>query len=275
MKKKGKTTKRALNKAQKGIKASSQFRVEFPLSEALSKPEVHDTAKKLNISSEKYVRLIEALYSIISPQEVRSLRVEDSLDLVLVNDWKNLFRLYRQGDDYFAEMSDPLWEIYSRFRKGGNKKGHDSTSKLQGAFFKLLLRNLIGKPLEAIDQSTIASLATVIGTGIANAWFSDSKSRSEVIAEELKNEFARAIEGIMRLKYPPKVVKSSRAIIAKERITIETAQELCGNLRRLPTKSEVRFAMEDKRHGYANERGRASSKWNDLFQRCGLEALKN
>ena len=241
----------------------------------LSSPEVHNTAKKLDISPEKFVRLIEALYSVISPQEFRSLLAEDSHDLVVVNDWDGLFRLYRRGDDYFAEMSDPLWEIYSRFRKGGNKKGHDSTSKLQGAFFKLLLRKVIGKPLRAMDQSAIVSLALVIGTGMANAWFCDSKERSEIIAEELKNEFAKAIEGIMRLKYPPDLVKSSGAKIAKERVAIETALELCGNIRRLPTKSEVRFAMEDKGHGYVNDRGRATSRWKDLFERCGLEALKD
>jgi hypothetical protein len=276
MKKINKAAKGASTKAQRGIKVPDKpFRVEFPISEVLSLPEIHDEAKRLDISPEKYVRLIEALYSIISPQEVRSLLVKHSHDEVLVNDWEGLFRLYRRGDDYFAEMSDPLWEINSRFRKGGNQKGYGLTSKLQGAFFALLLRKQIGKPLGAMDQNIIASLTHVIGTGVANIWFCDSKKHSEIMVDDLTNEFDKAIKGIWRLRHPPKAVKSSGAKIAKDRVAIETAQELCGNLRRLPTKSEVRFAMEEHGYLFSDERSRAASNWKNLFKRCGLETLKD
>jgi hypothetical protein len=191
--------------------------------------------------------------------------------------WDGLFTLYQTGKMYRAELSEELAERVSKFQKGNDKHKHyGDTAKLQQAIFLLKLRKERGVALVHLDSVIISILAEVIGGKMMDAWSDQSPIESKNIKDDLNNSFVRAVNGLMKLKHPLKAKHTTdQKGIAMDRLAIETAQKICGELGRLPTKTEVRCCMEEKGHEYANERGRAASKWKDLFQRCGLEALKD
>jgi hypothetical protein len=192
-----------------------------------------------------------------------------------IESWDDLFVLYKRGDEYVAELSDKLVAIDTRHLKGNTSKGYEEIAKLQRAIFCIQIRSQVGKPLLEIDSTILNDLTGTIGDMMNDAWFDQSEGASLNKAEELKNLFSKAIDGMMRLKYPSKKVRSAGSTIAKERVAIAFAKELCGAMRRLPTKAEVRSFMEQEGHGYVDERGRATSKWSELFTRSGLGALKD
>ena len=224
-----------------------------------------------------------------SPEEI------DALGWKPLKSWDGLFSLFRKGNGFVAEMSDRLVAIHSKYRKANTQEvknkagiGNEELEKLQRALFLLNLRKRKVISCGEMDAIILSDLTESIGAMMSEAWHyipkklegavslqaSSSDSGSLNRAEELKRFFSRAVDGLMKLKYPTRA-KSSGADVAKEVLAIEQAKLLCGNLCRLPTKSEVRFAMEEQGHRYSDERSRAASNWKNLFKRCGLEALKD
>ena len=225
-----------------------------------------------------------------SPEEI------DAKGWKPLKSWDGLFSLYKQGNEFVAEMSDRLVAIHTKYRKANTQEvkneagiGNVELENLQRALFLLNLRKRKVISCGDIDAIILSDLTESIGAMMSEAWHyipkkmegavslraSSSDSGSSNRAGELKRFFSRAVDGLMKLKYPSRA-KSSGAVVAKEVLAIEQAQLLCGKLRRLPTKSEVRFAMEESEHGFSTERSKGvDGKWRDLFQRCGLDALKD
>jgi hypothetical protein len=247
-----------------------------PLAEVLASPSSQRLMQKFNVSSNQFLSLVLAMYhvhEIALPQRI-------SLSPVGPKVWKkvtslgDLFVLYRSGDEYIAEFSEKLAALDSRLRKANDEKGYEQVSTLQRAIFSLLLRKRLGQPIHSLDSSILDDLTDTIGALISEAWFNVSEGGSQNKADDLKLLFGRAVDGLIRLKYPSKAKHSGKQH-QKARVAIAFARELCGKLRRLPTKSEVRSLMEEKKYGFADERSRAASKWKDLFKRSSLEALKD
>ena len=210
--------------------------------------------------------------------------------------WEGLFTLYRRGNVFVAELSDRLVDKEMKYRKANTQKirnaagiGIQELEKLQRALFCLHLRKLMGKSLGPIDAVILSDLTESVGAMMSEAWNyfpkkkqgavslgeSSSVSGSSNRAVELTRFFSKAVSGLMNLKNHTKKATFSFSDIGKERAAIECARSLCGVLKRLPTKSEFRIAMEEKDYVYPNDRSRAAAKWDNMFLRCGLEALKD
>jgi hypothetical protein len=242
---------------------------------------VLEASVRTKLSSNALLESYSILGSLFPVEELMRLSKWSSKELEAfgwkrVQVWDGLFTLYQNGEIYRAELSEKLADKISQFQKGNDKHKHyGETIKLQQAIFLLKLRKERGESFVHLDSVIVSILAEVIGGKMIDAWSTQSPIESKNIKDDLNNSFVRAVNGLMKLKHPLKAKHTTdQRGITMDQLAIETAQKICGELRRLPTKSEVRFAMEEKGHKYANERGRAASRWKDLFQRCGLEALK-
>jgi hypothetical protein len=192
----------------------------------------------------------------------------------LVESFPKLFLLYRRGIEYRADLSDELAFLDTRFKKGQQvTKDYGSIMKLQRGLFFLMVRKEAQKVGEVLEDQLLADFIETIGTRLHEAWHNASEPGSKNQADNIKNLFSTAIDGLMRLKFPEKA-RCSGANHPKERIAIAYARELCERIGRHPTKSEVRSMMENDGHGYVVLRGREEQKWRDFFLRSGLEGLK-
>lgn len=245
------------------------------LPEVLFSPLVNELKETLGVSEEELIKLTAAMLHLmkIDPPQQLSLLPDNSNGWELVERLENLFILYRHGDHYLALLSEKLRAIESRFCKGNDLKGLEKVNGMQRAVFLLMIRSRTGELNKHFEAMLIKDLTDSIGATMGEAWFCNSPIDTRNKADELCNLYSRSIKGMVRLKNPSNA-KHARKEVPMERTAIEYARVLCGKLRRLPTKSELRYLMEKNGFGYSNERSRARSKYTDLFERSGLEALK-
>jgi hypothetical protein len=193
----------------------------------------------------------------------------------IVESLPGLFVLYRRGVEYRAVLSEGLALLDARFKKGQQStKDYDAVMKLQRGLFYLIVQKEAEHLSDDLRGQFLADFVDTIGTRLHAAWHNSSQPQSKIQADNIKNLFAKALDGLMRLKFPERA-KSSGANQSKERIAIAYARELCEWFGRHPTKTEVRSKMEEHGLGYVVSRGREKQKWKDLFARCGLEGLKD
>ena len=231
----------------------------------------------LILSPKQFVELADALHKlkVKSPEPVNlpSLLSPELDGWEVVESFPRLFVLYQRGIEYRADLSAELALRDARYKKGQqDTKDYDSIMQLQRGLFLLVIG--VEAKKEAFERQLLSDLSETIGTRLHEVWFNASKPSSQNQAVDLKSLFSKAIDGLMRLKFPENA-KGSGAKSSKERIAIAFARELCERLRRHPTKSEVRSLMEKDGHGYVAERGRENQKWKDLFGRSGLDSLKD
>jgi hypothetical protein len=196
----------------------------------------------------------------------------------MTHTWPDLFTLYKRGENYRAELSDKLAGKVFKSQKGNDEHNqYGETLKLQQAIFLLKMRKERGESFDHLDSVIVSILTEVIGGKMMNAWRIQSPIESRNIKDDLNNSFVRAVNGLMKLKHPLKAKHTTdEGGVAMWLRAIKSAQELCGELRRLPAKAEVRSFMEEKGYRFSMERSKGvDGKWRKMFIDSGLEDLKD
>jgi len=187
--------------------------------------------------------------------------------------YHGLFYVFTARGKWLVELDSRLALIDERFRRGHKtKEDLNETAIMVNALWytaaaaQELNHRDNGLALEIAGES----MAKAIGKPLIDAFRASNESRAGIEIDNLKQLFNKALDGLMRLKYPGKAVGSGKAI-AEERIVILCARELCEKFKRLPTQREVREAMMQM--GYGPQEGKSKGikgRWKDLFRRSGF-----
>lgn len=196
--------------------------------------------------------------------------------------WDGLFDLYTKDDEILVELAPDLQKVEWALLRGHTN--YDASSqRISASMFRLLLREfsrMEGRPHDTFGfdhaaREVYADLSETIGSKVLAIFTAHSEEEAQKSAKEACSMFKRALDGMVKSKYPQKARGSGDAI-PKEVLAIWTAQGLCHHFRRLPTKSEVRQKLEAIGVTYAAEKSKdVEGKWRDLFGRSGLHDLPN
>lgn len=194
----------------------------------------------------------------------------------IVHDWgEDLFTLYRRGDEYDCWPNLGMQKLIIRLGLGIEGRDSDATQRIWWAI--TLLGNRAKSAPQGYDKDhdelILQELTSTIGVMINDLKTEKSEGACKNKASRIGALVNRAVERMISAKYQSPQ-KHTGANDSKEMIAIATALSLCQLRQCLPSKSEIIGRMTASGHGYVNDRGRAASRWNDLFKRCGLEVLK-
>jgi hypothetical protein len=199
---------------------------------------------------------------------------------VLDQSWPGLFDLYVKDGEARAELSPELNDIQNALTRGRSIDDHD-TGRLESALFMSCVLRRIEEGAGdsfAIDywrQYVGNEVAGVLGPVVEKILAAKTSRRAELAARGLVNVMKRAAKGFVRMKFPRPTRGNARDkgwCTPKALLVIEHARVLCEELRRLPTKGEVRRSLEMAGFGYGNSKG-IKNLWNSLFVRAGLSGL--
>ena len=189
----------------------------------------------------------------------------------------DLFILERTGGAYTASPSYGLAHHRDLLLRGHTPDDH-KTANLEDAL--LLLAYLKTYPSEryggeersAIEKQVMSQLAEEIGEFVLNSYIAETKERSELESDKAMLVLKKALSGIVRMHHhvPTRNTgkKINRALVA-----IQSATDLCAELKRLPTKAEMRLSMEGMGWIYSEKSKDIPGQWRGLFNTAGLESL--
>ena len=214
-----------------------------------------------------------------------------------------LFSIYVRGKDVLVEMEPALAEVEMAVLRGRGTKHwlpkHQSAIKLEkaleqvsvyyqarkGGFAglnqrgKKLLQQLALQAVEMMGEAFSPHLEefnSAIWTMLEHKEQSSAEKtyrRAEQAAGSLRAVFKRASEGMMRTAFHAKKrARGSGEDCPKELLAIRHAQILCGQLRELPTKTDVKRSLSAIGVGYIKDRNE-NTKWDKLFEMAGLGGL--
>ena len=216
----------------------------------------------------------------MSEENHSSLLSREASGFVLVQSWHGLFKLYSKGDEFVAELSPELRKLEWALLRGHTN--HDESSpKISESMFWLCVQAFArqeGDGLNIADFELAAgkvysNLAETLGVEILRIIAAQSEEEALKAAKTARSMFDRALAGMVKGRFP-KRARGSGDAFPKEVMAIWTAEGLCGHLRRLPTKAEVREKLEMICVTYAvANSGDVEGKWRDLFGRSGLYSL--
>lgn len=274
----------------------------FSEEEFMAMPSVKKQAELFRLSQSDYCQMLRMASPLLGSKAIMKLRelsnVRDDGGWKLVDEWDGLFSLYKRGNEFTAELSASLEAHDLSLQKANvDKKGKDlkygkkDLDNLQIALFFLSARERERKTprgLRPLDIVITQLLTHTIGSMLSEALYyipkrkenavsiraGESKSGGTNKATELKRFFSRAIDGLMKMKYPENSRGAGKKL-SRNRLAIECARRLCGHWQRLPTKSEVRFFMEVNGESFSERSKGVDGRWRKLFMDSGLETLKD
>ena len=204
----------------------------------------------------------------------------ESRGFVLLQSWAGLFNLYVRGNEVIAELAPELRKIeWALFR--GHTNYDESSPKISESMFLLCVQafarqeeeRLNAPDFERVAGKVCSSLAETLGVEVLKIITARTEDQAQKALKAACSMFNRALEGMVRGKFPKKARGSGDAF-PKEVLAIWTATTLCEHLRRLPTKAEVRERLEAIGVTYAAGNSKdVEAKWRDLFGRSGLYRL--
>jgi hypothetical protein len=216
----------------------------------------------------------------LSSNTAPSLLSWEARGYTLVQTWDGLFCLYSKGDEFVAELSPELRKIEWALLRG-HTNYDESSPKISESMFWLCVQAFARKEGDGLNIADFeqaagkvySDLAETLGVEILRIVTAQSEEEASEAAKTARSMFDRAIAGMVKGRFPKKARGSGDAF-PKEVMAIWTAQGLCGHLRRLPTKAEVREKLEmiGVTYAVANS-GDVEGKWRDLFGRSGLYNL--
>lgn len=199
---------------------------------------------------------------------------------VRLQSWAGLFTLHARGDEVAAELAPELRKIeWALLRSHTNYD--ESSPKISASMLWLLVQAFARQEGESLDtfgfehaaREVNANLAETLGVEALKILQAKNEEQAQKAAQAACSMFSRAMEGMVRSKFP-KRARGSGDAFPKEVVAIWTATGLCERLRRLPTKSEVRERLEVIGVTYAvGNSNDVEGKWRDLFGRSGLYRL--
>jgi len=211
----------------------------------------------------------------------------------VLKDLGGLFMLYEMGDGkIWACMSEALNEIYLSALRGHQKGARNMILQLERglsllpeiySWEKMRVSEALGMRGSPVSNVALSDLAESLGEGIARVMKASDKLKAEVFADELLAMFKNALKGLVKeagLTNGFKIgANSTGENFPREVVAIRFAKRFCEIYLRLPSKVEIRNALERKEvecvvPPYVTDRN-IDAKWRELFDRAGLGSLQD
>ena len=247
---------------------------------AAAKPKAYETTKEGSPKSKTAQRL-----------------TPEVLGYVLTRRWETLFRLYVRKDEVFVQLEPELAKLKETLRRGRgtgrDQLKHVKSSKLEQALrlldfvfrvhsdrknnvhydqVKPWVHKRSMEVLEAMGEALSPHLRRLTKATLEAPGNPEKhRRRAEQASSDLNALFLRTLYGMIREAFPARAPGSGEDY-PKELLAIEHAQMLCGQLRRLPAKTEVRKSLEELGVKYPDNKNQ-KGKWKSMFDRAGLSEL--
>lgn len=124
----------------------------------------------------------------------------------------------------------------------------------------------------ALEREVFYNLANALGESVIRTYIAQTKERSEIEAGKVSNILNKALSGIVRMHHHVPA-RNTGDPVPRAVIAIECAADLCARFKRLPTKKELRAAMEAIGITYKLNPKDPNGKWNGLFSTATLDTL--
>jgi len=196
---------------------------------------------------------------------------------VRVQEWPELFILYRRGSEKLAELQPELATIEERLMSG--HCAQDSASAKLGRAFGLLAflefarndpsTNHESKGFLEIGRKAVGLLTETLG-GLAGKLVFSSKEAAENSYMDMVALVKRTGEGIVKRRFDPMRYKGKWSLPV---LAIWHAKMLCEYHGRLPSKAEVRERLIMIDMDFSKKSKATKSNWNQVFDRAGLRNL--
>jgi hypothetical protein len=195
---------------------------------------------------------------------------------VLVKDWPELFRLYERGG-YYKTIAYPNISAIRNALLRGHLIGDIDTAKVEEALLLVAAGRTISSDFYkendlGIEKYAFMHLVDAIGHHVLKAYAVDSKDEAEAACDDAVSIFKKAMRGILRMHhYIPS--QHTGELFPRAVMAISFADLHCCSTKRLPTKSELRSAMEQAGFGYSSNSKGIAGKWREMFETAGLGEL--
>jgi hypothetical protein len=195
----------------------------------------------------------------------------------LTESWPTLFDLYVKNGEARVDLSPELQSIENALWRGHSVDDHD-VAILERSLFKSCVINRgvkdgVGNSFGFghLRQDVGNDVAISLGPTVEKILTASTPEQAELAAEGAINLLKRAFGGVVHTKFPS-ATRGNTSLIPKAVLAIWHARLLCERFRRLPTKAEVRQALEAIGISYARSKD-PKGRWEDLFIRAGLSDL--
>ena len=213
------------------------------------------------------------------PESIESLLDPRAIGWALVDQSSGLFLLFERDGEFRAELSLTLQGRVNMLLRG-HSLDDDDVPRLENALMQAAVAADILSHNDNPRSADLNILRMLVADGIIQtlgiAALGILAANSSTIAKSRKSAAVgmakRALDGIFKIKWPNRA-RGSGAKMPREVVVIEYARLLCQQLRRLPTKRELRAVLKTAGLGYSNRSKGVERKWQMLFLRAGLDRL--
>jgi hypothetical protein len=211
----------------------------------------------------------------------------------VVERWEGLFTLSIDGDsgDTRADLAPEMEERFKLLLRGHTKEDVSGVYRLERGL------EALGYAFKYADERCVGGGATddlimTLGKMISAIQSAQLDRHAEDRESELRAFFKKALAGILKerkielhasvvvdasgktgTKGKKELARGGNRIFSREVVAICFAKAACKKFHRLPTKSELRAALEQCGEKFAANKDQAG-KWRELFFTAGLDALK-
>lgn len=196
---------------------------------------------------------------------------------IKINEWPELFVLYRRGSEYLAELQPELATIEKRLMSGHSFQDLAS-AKLDGALGRLAFLEFARRDSATnhnswgfleLRREAIEQLTETLGE-LALKLFYSSKEAAENSYMDMVALVKRTGEGIVKSRFDPMRYKGKWALPV---LAIWHSKMLCEHYGRLPSKAEVKERLSLIKLGFSKKSNATKGNWNQVFYRAGLDKL--
>jgi len=204
---------------------------------------------------------------------------DDKRNGTLLGEFGNeLYVLERKGDKFEAYPTVSLADNRLHILRRNSSDPVSVTQMVDALLFSGYIKTLdpvLTRSVEfdGLKEAAIESLADSVGCHAFSSYTARNIRGAERSMDDANAVFEKALRAIVHLNGftpgDPLIWKDYRAIAA-----IDIGAILCTEHGRLPTKKELRAAMEAKGLAFAKSNA-LSGKWKDVFKKAGLEDLED
>jgi hypothetical protein len=201
---------------------------------------------------------------------------------IKINEWPELFVLFRRGSEYLAELQPELATTEKRLMSGHSLEDLAS-AKLDGALGRLAFLEFARRDSATnhnswgfleLRREAIEQLTETLGE-LALKLFYSSKEAAENSYMDMVALVKRTGEGIVKSRFDPIRYKGKWALPV---LAIYYAKLLCQQHGRLPSKAEVKErlmapSLVAMKLGFSKKSNAHKGNWNQVFDRAGLGEL--
>jgi hypothetical protein len=197
----------------------------------------------------------------------------------LKQSWPGLFDLYTKGKNVRVELSSELNLVRIRIKRNLLPADMECITFARGLWVLLLLAQAKTDGHRAdtfgfieLKNKALEDFVSTLGPHVLTVLSAKKESTAENARDAAVGLMRRTMNSLIREKFPtpPRATKDG---VAKEWFAIFSARDLVYELRRLPTKSEVRERLKLLGIDFSPNSRSYEKDWADVFGRAGLDSL--